>query len=267
MKQQITKVINNIRILPEMKLRRGKNSTETRLIWLTCPEIAQEAKPGQFVMVKCGNECTLPRPFSIFRIYGKSDIAIFYTVWEGGKGTEWLAERRVGDTIEIFGPLGNGFTIKPSARNLLLVAGGMGIAPLFFLAQEASSRMYQVTLLYGTAVRNRYPIPPEIRTIAATEDGTIGYKGMVTDLIPDYIETTDQIFACGPMAMYQDMVERSEQLGINKKPVQISLETRMACGLGVCFGCTVRTKFGLKQACKDGPVFELSNIVWDSLIV
>ncbi len=267
MKQRNTKVINNIRILPELKRQYGKSSSETRLIWLTCPDIAQDAKPGQFVMVRCGTACTLPRPFSIFRIYGKSDIAIFYTVWEGGKGTEWLAERRVGDTIEIFGPLGNSFTIQPGSRNLLLVAGGMGIAPLFFLAQEANSRMCQVTLLYGTAVRNRYPIPPEIKTIAATEDGTVGYKGLVTDLIPNYIDGADQVFACGPMTMYRDMVERSEQLGIENKPVQVSLETRMACGVGACFGCTLRTKQGLKQACKDGPVFELSDIIWDNLIV
>ncbi len=267
MKQVLAKVINNIRIMPELRRHHGKSSRETKLVWLTAPEIAQEAKPGQFVMVKCGTECTLPRPFSIFRIYGKSDVALFYTVWEDGKGTEWLAERRVGDMVEIFGPLGSGFAIQRNARNLLLVAGGMGIAPLFFLVQEALSRMCSVTLLYGTAVRNRYPIPPEIKTIPATEDGSVGYKGQVTDLIPQYIANVDQVFACGPMVMYRDMVARSKQLGLMGKPTQVSLETRMACGVGVCFGCTVRMKQGLKQVCKDGPVFELSDIIWDNLLV
>ena len=266
MKQTLAKVINNIRILPELKRQHGKSSSETRLIWLTCPEISQEAKPGQFVMVRCGAANTLPRPFSVFRIYGKSDIAIFYTVWEGGKGTEWLAERRVGDTIEIFGPLGSGFAVNRNSRNLLLVAGGMGIAPLFFLAQEALCRMCSVTLLYGTAVRDRYPIPPEIKTVPATEDGSVGYKGLVTDLIPQYINGIDQVFACGPMGMYRDMAQRNKQLGIEGKSVQVSLEVRMACGVGVCFGCTLRTKHGLKQTCKDGPVFELADIIWDNLV-
>lgn len=267
MKQVLTKVINNIRILPEQKRNHGKSSVETRLIWLTAPEIVQEAKPGQFVMVRCGTESTLPRPFSIFRTYGKSDIALFYTVWENGKGSEWLAERRVGDTVEVFGPLGNGFTIERTSRTLLLVAGGMGIAPLYFLAQEALARVCNVTLLYGTPVRNRYPIPPEIKTVSATDDGSVGYQGNVTDLIPRYINGIDQIFACGPMPMYRDMIERKTQLGLEGKPIQMSLEVRMACGVGVCFGCTIRTKQGLKQVCKDGPVFNMDDINWDSVIL
>ncbi|MBN1366775.1 MAG: dihydroorotate dehydrogenase electron transfer subunit [Dehalococcoidales bacterium] len=267
MKQVQTKVINNIRILPELKRNHGKSSRETRLIWLAAPEIAQEARPGQFVMVKCGADSTLPRPFSIFRIYSKSDLALFYTVWEDGKGTDWLAERRVGDIVEIFGPLGSGFSIQRTSRNLLLIAGGMGLAPLFFLAQEALSRMCSVTLLYGTAVRNRYPIPPEIKTVPATDDGSVGYKGLVTDLIPQYINGIDQIFACGPMSMYMNMMERSKSLGIEGKPTQVSLEVRMACGVGVCFGCTIRTKQGLKQVCKDGPVFDINDIIWDSVVL
>ena len=267
MKQILTKVINNIRIMPDFKRQHGRSSRETRLIWLTAPEIAQEARPGQFVMVRCGTEATLPRPFGIFRTYGKSDIALFYTVWEDGKGTEWLAERRVGDIVEIFGPLGSGFSINRNSRNLLLIAGGMGIVPLFFLAQEALSRMCMVTLLYGTPVRNRYPIPPEIKMIPATDDGSVGYKGPVTDLIPPYINNIDQIFACGPIPMYRDMMERSKQLGLEGKPTQVSLEIRMACGVGVCFGCTIRTKQGLKQVCKDGPVFEMGNIIWDSIVI
>ena len=206
----------------------------------------------------------LPRPFAIFRTY-RADLAIFYTVWEDGKGTEWLAERRINDEVQLFGPLGNGFTINPSSKKLLLIAGGMGIAPIYFLSQEAMAHMQSVTLLYGTESRARYPIPPEIKHIQATEDGSIGNKGFVTDLIPQNIEKADQVFACGPLPMLRDMVARKNLLRIEGKKVQVSLEVRMGCGTGLCYGCTIKTKNGLKQVCKDGPVFNLDDIIWDSL--
>ena len=99
-------------------------------------------------MVRCGGALTLPRPFSIHQVNGDR-IALFYVVWENGKGTGWLSECEVSDTIDLFGPLGNGFSVQPASRNLLLVAGGTGIAPLYFLAQEALRRDCSVTLLLG----------------------------------------------------------------------------------------------------------------------
>ena len=137
MKQVLAKVISNERILGELERSHARTISGSWLMWLRCPEIAREARPGQFVMAGCGKERTLPRPFSIHRVNSNGDIAIFFAVWEDGKGTKWLSQRSQGDSVEIFGPLGNGFSIPPQARNLLLVAGGIGIAPLLFLANQA----------------------------------------------------------------------------------------------------------------------------------
>jgi len=217
-------------------------------------------------MVNCGEECLLPRPFSIHQVNDDA-IALFYAVLIDGKGTSWLSQRHKEARIKLFGPLGNGFSIAPGSNNLLLVAGGNGIAPLYFLARRAWEQDYSITLLYGTANKNRYilNLPPEIKIVATTEDGTVGHRGLVTDLLPDFTSWADQVFACGPMPMYHDMAHRKRELRLKGKPVQISLEVRMGCGLGVCYGCTVKTKSGLKQVCKDGPIFNLDDILWEEL--
>ncbi len=230
------------------------------LIWLECGEIASAARPGQFVMVNCGEDTLLRRPLSIHRIENDT-LAILVSVV--GKGTRWLAQRQAGEKIDVFGPLGNGFVTDPAATNLLLVAGGIGIAPLYFLAQDAIKRGLSVTLLYGTAIENPYPeVPYAIKLIRATEDGSVGYHGLVTDLLPDFTERADQVFACGPLPMYKTMAQMPE---LKTKPVQISLEIMMGCGAGICYGCTVKTKSGLKQVCKDGPVFDLHEVLWGEL--
>jgi dihydroorotate dehydrogenase electron transfer subunit len=214
-------------------------------------------------MVRCGPETTLPRPFSVHRV-NDDGIALFYAVREGGRGTEWLSQQKSGASVSIFGPLGNGFVLPPTPKNLLLVAGGTGIAPLYFLARQAMKNNRKVTLLYGTVDKNRYPVP-DIDVVAATEDGSVGEKGLVIDLLPRFAEKADQVFACGPMPMYRDMFRRRKELKLEGKSVPISLEVRMGCGVGVCYGCTVKTKHGLKQVCKDGPIFELEEILWDEL--
>jgi dihydroorotate dehydrogenase electron transfer subunit len=270
LKQAKAYVVSNKRILPGGPHRAGR-VLASHLMHLHCPEIAHEAKPGQFVMVRCG-DLILPRPFSIHQAI-KDNIALFFAVLEGGKGTNWLAERKDGDAIELpmLRPLGNGFSISPRAKNLLLVAGGMGLAPLCFLAQQAVREKRSVTLLLGAASGPLYTerpenlLPSRITLATATEDGSIGKKGRVTDLLPDFVGWADQIFACGPMPMYRDMALKKQELKLEGKPIQVSLEVRMGCGLGVCYGCTVKTKNGLTQVCKDGPVFNLEDILWDEL--
>ena len=148
MKQVIAKVITNEQILPGLRRSGARTILSSQIIWLSCPEIAGEAKPGQFVMVRCGEECILPRPFSIHQV-NDDGIALFFAVWEDGRGTIWLSQRERGDSVELFGPLGNGFSIYPDSPNLLLVAGGTGIAPLYFLAQETLAQGYSVKLLLG----------------------------------------------------------------------------------------------------------------------
>ena len=237
------------------------------LFRLEAPEIAQTARPGQFVMVRCGKETILPRPFSIHNVDG-SQISILLSVV--GKGTGWLALKKKGDTLDIFGPLGSGFTINPRSQNLLLVAGGIGIAPLRFLAERAAGLGKKVIIIIGARSResllpinasqslyNKGMLPASFQCVNATEDGSEGFKGMATQLIPHYLKNIDQVFACGPAAMYRTMAQMPELKG---KDVQLSLEIMMGCGVGVCYGCTIRTKNGLKQVCKDGPVFGMGEV-------
>jgi len=243
------------------------------LIWLDSPQIASQAQPGQFVMVRCGEglEYQLRRPLSIHQQDGNK-IALLFTVV--GKGTRWLSQCQAGDNIDLLGPLGNGYSVHPGSHNLLLVAGGIGIAPLYSLASSASKEGYSIRILLGarTAIQlylKEYQYQYiKAEFVLVTEDGTAGKKGMITDLLPDFIGWADQIFACGPTLMYHTMyhalLAHDPQL-LKTKPVQISLEVRMGCGLGVCYGCTVKTKSGLRQVCKDGPIFDLDDILWDEL--
>jgi dihydroorotate dehydrogenase electron transfer subunit len=214
-------------------------------------------------MVHCGEDTLLRRPFSLHQLEGKRLALLFNVV---GRGTHWLSQRQAGDSLDLLGPLGNGYTIYPDAKNLLLVAGGIGIAPLVFLAQKAAKGGRSITLLLGAQTATElYPknlLPPKVKLITATEDGTSGQRGLVTDLLPDFISWADQVFACGPLPMYQTL---AAQKLLKTKPVQVSLEVRMGCGLGVCYGCTAKTKNGLKQVCKDGPVFELNDILWEEM--
>jgi dihydroorotate dehydrogenase electron transfer subunit len=255
LKQATAAIISNSEIMPGIYLT-----------WLDSPQIAPTAQPGQFVMVRCGEETLLRRPMSIHQLAdetGGAKLALLFTVV--GKGTRWLSQRQAGESLDLLGPLGNGYAINSSARNLLLLAGGIGIAPLCFLSQKTVSQGYSVRLLLGAPTASQlYPthlLPPETELVTATEDGTAGKKGMITDFLPDFIGWADQVFACGPTRMYRTMASRN----LKAKPVQISLEVRMGCGLGTCYGCTLKTKSGLKQVCTDGPVFNLADILWDEL--
>jgi dihydroorotate dehydrogenase electron transfer subunit len=258
-KQVKATLMSNIEAMPE-----------TRLVWLEAPGIAETARPGQFVMAGCGGDTLLPRPFSIHRVDG-SQLALLFNIV--GKGTARLAQLKKGDRMDMFGPLGNGYTVNSDSRNLLLVAGGMGIAPLYFLAEAAAGEGKKVTILNGARTCDYLmPVTPpqrlfeggmhpaNINVVCATEDGSEGFRGLATQLIPHYLKNMDQVFACGPEAMYRSMARMPE---LNGKDVQLSLEIMMGCGVGVCYGCTIKTKSGLKQVCKDGPVFEMGEVEWE----
>jgi len=257
------------------------------LLCVETPDIAAIAKPGQFVMVRCGQELTLRRPLSVYKIAKPSQVYFLFAVLDKlkrlptvpplreveaivgkGQGTLWLSQRHKGDSLDLLGPLGNGFSIEPASKKLLLVAGGIGIAPLAFLAEQALSQGKSVTLLLGARSKTGlYPqkhLPSGIESIIATEDGTAGRKGLITDILPDFINGADQIYACGPLAMYEAIAAQRQQ-GHLRKPVQVSLEVRMGCGLGGCYGCSIRTRHGMKQVCLDGPVFNLDEILWQEV--
>ena len=217
----------------------------------------------------------------------QSRLAILFKVV--GRGTLWLSQRQPGDKIDILGPLGKGFSIPSviarhevprQSRNLLLVAGGIGIAPLIFLAQRTSPQ-HQVTLIHGASTArelypfslatskkqsNFSPLTNKVRFIPVTEDGSMGEKGMVTDILPGFLDWADQIYACGSVDMYKAMTAMSLRAErSNLKKCQISLEVRLGCGIGACYGCTINTKRGLKRVCQDGPVFELDDILWEEV--
>lgn len=255
MKQIIAEVSSNSEVMPNVYL-----------IWFKACFFASIASPGQFVMLHCGKDTLLRRPLSIHQTDAEKDrIALLFQVI--GQGTKQLAQLKPGAMVDMIGPLGNGFSISSESHNILLVGGGIGIAPMSFMASVLKDRGCSVTMLLGAKTADQlcphHLIPSSIEYITATDDGTKGEKGCITEILPEYIDRADQIFACGPSSMYRIMAKMPE---LRYKPVQISLEVRMGCGFGLCYGCTIRTKSGLKQVCKDGPVFELNNILWDKFM-
>lgn len=246
---------------------RTEVSTGVHLLWADAPQIAAVARPGQYVMVRCGEgrDMVLRRPLSIHRVTQDKNVAFLFAAV--GQGTEWLSRRRQGDQVDLFGPMGNGFQVDPSSKNWLLVAGGIGIAPLAALADKAMENGCSVTLLYGAGNVSQLCADPRslpgVETVVVTEDGSSGEKGMVTDVLPRYAAGADQVFACGPLPMYWRMAEISRELA--GKPVQVLLEVVLGCGVGACLGCSVETRHGQKLVCKDGPVFDLNEIVWDKM--
>ncbi len=233
-------------------------------MWMEAPTITGKAKPGQFAMILCGDEPLLRRPISIHRVEG-SKLAVLYA--RLGSGTQWLSKQKEHTSIDILGPLGNGYTVRDEDKNLLLIAGGMGIAPLTFLAETAVNHDKKVTLLLGAQKKDLvFPnnlIPPGIDCIITTDDGSTGIKGRTTDMLSAYLDKADLVFACGPAPMYRTIYKNNL---LKNKPCQVSLEVRMACGMGACYGCTIKTKNGLKQVCHDGPVFDFHDVLWDELV-
>jgi dihydroorotate dehydrogenase electron transfer subunit len=262
-----------------MKLERAQVLSQeevyenTYLAWLSCPTVAKGASPGRFFMIHCGEampagrqsyDPLLPRPMSFHRfrhIADERQFAILYDV--RGRGTAFLSSRKAGDNLLIFGPLGRGYTISSPAQNLLLVAGGLGVAAVIALADEAIAAGKSVTLLQGGRSSDKlYPpelLPPEVEALSATDDGSTGQHGYVTDLVPQHLTWADQIFACGPTPMFAGMA-RVMREARSRKPVQALLEERMGCGTGICYGCAVFTRRGVRLVCKDGPRFELRQV-------
>jgi dihydroorotate dehydrogenase electron transfer subunit len=248
-------VISNIELMPEH-----------HLIYVETPDIAVESLPGQFITVGCGPDFILRRPLSVHRIDNLDQICILFAIV--GAGTRWLSQRHKGEKLDLLGPLGNGFSIQPSSTNLLLVAGGIGIAPLVFMSQKALSSGRNVKLLLGSRSKNcLYPVellPEGIETFITTEDGSQGTKGKITDILPEHIDWADQIYACGPLAMYQAIARQSKKWQV-KNSIQVSLEVGLGCGIGACYACSIKTKKGMKQVCRDGPVFHLDDVLLEEV--
>jgi dihydroorotate dehydrogenase electron transfer subunit len=259
------------------------------------PELASACRAGQFVHVRTGDlsGLVLRRPFSINTAdpaTGRITIH-FRTI---GRGTEWFTHLRSGDSVDMLGPLGRPFEVDPRSRHLLLIAGGLGMAGVRALADEAIRDGRQVTLLFGAAsAREVYPsslLPDEVEYVIATDDGSVGHHGYVTDLVPDYEAWADQAFACGPAPMLAVLarlaVGRRDRLGVaqlgrkrgggkvvplgspaarRKAFLQVSMEQNMGCAVGACLGCVVMGVSGQPQrVCREGPVFAADEIAWDA---
>ncbi|MCX5748804.1 MAG: dihydroorotate dehydrogenase electron transfer subunit [Candidatus Saganbacteria bacterium] len=235
-------------------------------IALSSRKITTKARPGQFVQVRVLNSSTplLRRPFS-FHIIGKDSFSLLYHVV--GKGTEILSKRKKGETLNVIGPLGNGFRII-KGKTAILIAGGCGTAPLYGLEEELKKKKIGSHLFMGATTeellvcRNDFA-KKGTKLYISTDDGSCGAKCDVAALYSSYLSSLDPkksaIYACGPKAMLKAVSDLAAKHGIS---CQVSMEERMACGIGACLGCVISTKDGSKRVCKDGPVFDPKEIIW-----
>ncbi len=246
------------------------------LMAVKAPASFRKAIPGQFIMARLEGGTTpfLSRPFSIYSMYSRGDdtfVEIFYKVV--GEGTGAFSRLREGDALDILGPLGRGFDVPPSCRKIVLIAGGIGVAPLSFLAQRYGEgiRGTEIICYLGAVSSETLAGLDRLEGICSaveisTDDGRRGYHGPVTGLfkrdIDLYADDTTRIYSCGPRPMLRGLQEL-----LNGRPgvCQVSLEERMACGIGACLGCVVRIRHegeegSLVRVCKEGPVFDIRDV-------
>ncbi len=243
-------------------------------IVLRAPEVAAAAVPGQFVMLRVSEnrDPLLARPFGISSLPSRSSIELVYRVV--GRGTALLAGMEAGHSLSLLGPIGNGFRLPDKHETPILISGGSGFPPLHFLALRAGSRAH---VLIGA--RDRQCLPPAgivksfrdaaAKVHVATDDGSAGTQGMATDLLRAFLvkmgrNISPVLFACGPHAMLAAVSKIAAEQSIR---CYVSLEERMACGVGACMGCSVGVKAGgYKRVCKEGPVFDSLEIDWKETI-
>ncbi len=236
-------------------------------MWLSCPLVASEAKEGQFISLYCHDGSRiLPRPISICRIdKEKGMLRIVYRV--AGKGTDEFSTYVSGDEIEILGPLGNGFTVNPQ-KSAMLIAGGIGIPPMVQTAaalKEQGCENIQIVVGYRDSENFLAEELSEFgKVTVATEDGSVGTKGNVMDAIKENDLEADIIYSCGPTPMLRAIKEYAVQTGTE---AWISMEEKMACGIGACLACVCKSKevdhhshVHNKRVCKDGPVFNALEV-------
>ena len=259
------------------------------------PSLASGSRAGQFVHVRPGDfsGLVLRRPFSFNTVDPATGIITIH-FRAIGRGTDWFTRLRPGDTVDMLGPLGRPFEVDPRSRHLLLIAGGLGIAGVRMLADEAIREGRQVVLLFGAAsAAEVYPsnlLPDEVEYVVTTDDGSLGQRGYVTDLVKEFEGWADQAFACGPAPMLAALARlaggRRERLGVaklgrkrgggradplgspaarRKSFLQVSMEQNMGCAVGACLGCVVMSTSGQPQrVCREGPVFAAEELDWEA---
>lgn len=243
-------------ILADVLEHRALNS-DMWFIRLFAPTIARQAIPGQFVEVSIpGGAFILRRPLGVAEVLQDSEIVLVYRAV--GAGTKALTTAKIGDKVSLVGPLGKGFSRFLS--NPLLVGGGVGLSPLLFYAQQEKP----VSVLMGGRTHEELFWKELYKAYSdeifiTTDDGSLGVKGFVTTLLPDLLASGkyDFVIVCGPNVMMRSVADIAKDYNI---PCEVSLERRMACGLGACLSCSVDTINGRKKVCKDGPVFRAEEV-------
>lgn len=233
---------------------------------LSSPGIARAAQAGQFVQVSAPG-FFLRRPISICRIDPKAGTLVL-VMEVRGQGTAAIAQLGSEDSLDLIGPLGHGFDLKPAGAKALLVGGGIGLPPL---CQPAAHHGKNATVVAGFRNAGAVILADELAAVGAafafsTDDGSAGHHGLVTDLVAQQLQSgkIDVIYACGPMPMLKAVAALAKEKGVE---CQVSLEERMACGMGACLGCACalydengEQHYG--HVCKDGPVFPAERVVW-----
>jgi len=263
---------------------------EMALLVLDAPGIAAVARSGQFVMVRCG-DLPLRRPLSIHAA-DDGKIALLFRVT--GSGTGLLSGTEVGGEVQLTGPLGNGYSLPDSYHRAVLIAGGMGIAPLYFLAARLPEPR-QATLVYGARSESElYRAPAALRTllpqmarvdgvetVVATDDGSTGVCGSALDVALPRLEWATHVYLCGPVGMCvaaSGLMAQQSDIMTHPRPsvcspearqllsaAEVSLEVRMGCGVGACYSCSIATRSGRKKVCADGPVFRFGDVCWEEV--
>jgi dihydroorotate dehydrogenase electron transfer subunit len=250
---------------------------EYQALTLAAPQIAATARPGQFVHLLAGEDRSFPlrRPFSIHRVERpggpEGSVEVVFDVV--GAGTRALAGLRPHDVVDALGPLGRAFDPPETPAGCLLVGGGYGTAPLFFLATELRARRCRVDFVIGAATAGRLLDAMEAERLGhsltvTTDDGSAGRRGLVTDPLPELLAGTgaERVYACGPMPMLAAVSRVAAAAGV---ACQVAVEEQMACGTGICFSCVLPVGPGtptrMARSCLEGPVFDGAAIAWAEL--
>lgn len=250
-------------------VRNEKLAADIFRLTVKAPKIAADCRPGQFVMVRAGEgmDPLLRRPFSVHQVAEGDLLQILVKVI--GKGTQMIAGMQSGQYLDVLGPLGRGFSYDPQHHHYL-VGGGIGIAPLLFLAKRLLKSVEPSSCKILLGARTGEEVSPLIgdferlgfEVTTATEDGSLGKRGLVTDLMfPLEDESRGMVYSCGPFPMLRAVVAFCRE---KKWACQVSLEAVMACGLGACVGCAVlqADMKGYVHVCQDGPVFDADEVAW-----
>ncbi|MBC8571002.1 dihydroorotate dehydrogenase electron transfer subunit [Zongyangia hominis] len=233
---------------------------------IQCPEMAEQAKAGQFVHIRCPG-VTLRRPISICQIdRAAGTLRLVFEV--KGEGTRNLAQLRVGDEMDVMGPLGNGFDLRKTAGKAVFVGGGIGVPPM---VEAAAAYGAKAAAVLGFRDKSRVILEEDMKALGCdvtvcTDDGSYGRKGLVTDAVKELLMEGDvnAIYACGPMVMLEALATLAKEYGVR---CQVSLEERMGCGVGACLVCACKTKTkdgeeNYSHVCKNGPVFDAQEVVF-----